>query len=71
MRTAIIRYTPCAVGLKPLAIQGEAHLCGLYQIISSKSISPWPGEAKPACAGWSGLFLQRPSISVATWSARW
>ncbi len=53
MRTAIIRYTPRAVGLKPSAIQGEARLRGLYRIISSKTISPRLYEAKPACAGYS------------------
>ena len=39
----------------------KARLRGLYRIISSKTISPRPGEAKTACAGQSGLFLQRPS----------
>ena len=54
MRTAIIRYTALAVGLKPSAIQGKARLRGLDRIIYSKTISPRPGKAKPACAGWTG-----------------
>jgi len=56
----IIRYTERAVGLKPSAIQGKARLRGLYRIISSKTISPRLSRAKPACAGYTGLFLQRP-----------
>ena len=34
----IIRYTPCAVGLKPSARQGKARLRGLWRIIYSKTI---------------------------------
>ena len=55
-----IRYPALAVGLKPSANQGEARLRGLYRIIYSKTISPRLCETKPACAGWSGLFPQRP-----------
>ena len=42
-------------------MQGEARLRGLHRIIYSKTISPRLCEAKPACAGYDGLFLQRPS----------
>jgi|GEM_PF-6529702 len=38
LRTAIIRSTALAVGLKPLARQGEARLRGLERIIYSKTI---------------------------------
>jgi hypothetical protein len=55
-----IRYAPLAVGLKPSAIECEARLRGLYRIISSKTISPRLWKAKPACAGYGGLFTQRP-----------
>ena len=56
----LFHYTALAVGLKPPARQGEARLRGLWRIISSKTISPRLSRAKPACAGWSGLFTQRP-----------
>ena len=56
----INRYAPFAVGLKPSARQGKARLRGLYRIIYSKTISPRLSRAKPACAGYGGLFLQRP-----------
>jgi hypothetical protein len=56
----LIRYTEPAVGLKPSARQGKARLRGLYRIIYSKTISPRLCKAKPACAGYTGLFLQRP-----------
>ena len=56
----ITRYTELAVGLKPSAMQGEARLRGLERIISSKTISPRLCKAKPAGAGCSGLFTQRP-----------
>ena len=56
----LFRYTALAVGLKPSANQGKARLRGLYRIISSKTISPRLARAKPACAGCSGLFTQRP-----------
>ena len=56
----LFRYTALAVGLKPSAMQGKARLRGLYRIISSKTISPRLAKAKPACAGYTGLFLQRP-----------
>ena len=61
LRTAIIRYTPRAVGLKPSAMECEARLRGLWWIIYSKTISPRLWNAKPACAGYGGLFTQRPS----------
>jgi len=48
------------VGLKPSAIQGKARLRGLYRIIYSKTISPRLYGAKPACAGYTGLSIQRP-----------
>jgi hypothetical protein len=41
-------------------MQGKARLRGLYRIISSKTIRPRLCKAKPACAGYTGLFLQRP-----------
>ena len=59
LRTTIIRYAPRAVGLKPSAMQGEARLRGLYQIIYSKTISPRLSMAKPACA--SRERQRRPS----------
>jgi hypothetical protein len=57
----LFRSTALAVGLKPSASQGEARLRGLYRIIYSKTISPRLCKAKPACAGYTGLFIQRPS----------
>ena len=54
-RTAIIRYPAQAVGLKPLARQGEACLRGRERNNYSKTISPRLGEAKPACAGYTGF----------------
>ena len=39
----------------------EARLRGLYRIIYSKTIRPRLWNAKPACAGYTGLFTQRPS----------
>jgi len=60
MGTAIIRSTARAVELKPSAMRDEAHLRGLYRIIYSKTISPRLWDAKPACAGFGGLFTQRP-----------
>ena len=56
----LFRYPALAVGLKPSANQGKARLRGLYRIISSKTISPRLTRAKPACAGYTGLFIQRP-----------
>ena len=56
----LIRSTARAVGLKPSAIQGEARLRGRERIIYSKTISPRLYKAKPACAGSTGSFLQRP-----------
>jgi hypothetical protein len=55
-----IRYAGLAVGLKPSATGCEARLRGLYRIIFSKTISPRLGDAKAACAGYTGLFFQRP-----------
>jgi len=48
-----IRYARLAVGLKPSARGCEGRLRGLYRIIYSKTISPRPGKAKPACAGYT------------------
>ena len=56
----LFHYPELAVGLKPSASQGEDRLRGLYRIIYSKTISPRLCEAKPACAGYTGLFLQSP-----------
>jgi hypothetical protein len=56
----LIRYTEPAVGLKPSARQGKARLRGLYRIIYSKTISPRLPRAKPACAGYTGVIVQRP-----------
>jgi len=56
----LFRYTALAVGLKPSARRGKARLRGLYRIIYSKTISPRLWNAKPACAGYTGLFIQRP-----------
>ncbi len=59
----LIRYTALAVGLKPSANQGKAHLRGLWRIIYSSlsaTRSPRLAKAKPACAGESGLCIQRP-----------
>jgi hypothetical protein len=50
-----IRYPALAVGLKPSAIEGEARLRRLERIISSKTIRPRLGKAKPACAGYGEL----------------
>ena len=56
----LFRYTALAVGLKPSARQGEARLRGLWRNNYSKTISPRLWNAKPACAGYTGLFLQGP-----------
>ena len=56
----LIRYTERAVGLKPSAMQGEARLRGLHRIIYSKTIRPRLDKAKPACAGYTGIIIQRP-----------
>ena len=55
----LLRYPALAAGLKPSARQGEARLRGLYRIISSTTISPRLGNAKPACAGESGKGHKR------------
>jgi hypothetical protein len=49
---------------QPSAMECEARLRGLWRIISSKTISPRLWNAKPACAGCGGLFLQRPFARV-------
>ena len=59
LRTAIIRYSPRAVGLKPSAIRGKARLRGLDRTYL-KIISPRLCRAKPACAGESGGIAQQP-----------
>jgi hypothetical protein len=56
----LFHYTALAVGLKPSANQGKARLRGLWRIIYSKTISPRLAKVKPACAGYTGLFIQRP-----------
>ena len=64
-----IRSPARAVGLKPSALQGEARLRGtrtptvtLSPLAARRSptTSPRLCKAKPACAGYDGLFLQRP-----------
>jgi hypothetical protein len=37
-------------------MQGEARLRGLHRIIYSKTISPRLWNAKPACAGYTGII---------------
>ena len=56
-----IRDASLAVGLKPSARQGEGRRRGLERMMYSKTISPRLRDAKPAGAGESGVFLQRPS----------
>jgi hypothetical protein len=56
----LFRYAALAVGLKPSANQGKARLRGLWRIMYSKTISPRLTRAKPACAGYGGLCIQRP-----------
>jgi len=55
-----IRHTGLAVGLKPSAMECEARLRGRERSMYSKTISPRLGDAKPACAGESGVCIQRP-----------
>jgi hypothetical protein len=55
-----IRSAGLAVGLKPSARGCEGRLRGLERMMYSKTISPQLRDAKPACAGYAGLFLQRP-----------
>jgi hypothetical protein len=43
-------------------MQGEARLRGLWRMMHPKTIRPRLCKAKPACAGYGGLFLQRPSF---------
>jgi len=61
----LIRYSPRAVGVNPLARQGEARLRGLERIISSKTISPRLSKTKPACAGYTELFRAYPNNPAA------
>ena len=56
----LIRYAPRAVGLKPSASQGEARLRGLWRSNYSTTIRPRLARAKPACAGYGGVIIQRP-----------
>ena len=49
-----IRCASLAVGLKPSAGQSEGRRRGLERMMYSKTISPRPGKAKPACAGSTG-----------------
>ena len=55
-----IRYAGLAVGLKPSARGCEARLRGLGRSMYAKTIRPRLGDAKPACAGESGVCMQRP-----------
>jgi hypothetical protein len=55
-----IRYAGLAVGLKPSARGCKGRLRGLSRIIDSKTISPRLGNAKAACAAYTGLLIQRP-----------
>jgi hypothetical protein len=50
MRTAIIRYAPRAVGLKPSAMRGEARLRGLRRNNYSKTTLNEP-SSPPRAAG--------------------
>jgi len=56
-----IRSAGLAVGLKPSATECEARLRGRERSMYSKTISPRLRNAKPACAGESGVCIQRPS----------
>ena len=56
----LFRSTALAVGLKPSAMECKARLRGLWRNNYSKTISPRLWNAKPACAGYTGLFLQGP-----------
>ncbi len=69
MGTAIIRYPPRAVGLMEIenSIRYAPCAVGLMEIENlfrstalAVGLKPSASAAKPACAGWSGLFLQRP-----------
>ena len=42
-------------------MRGDARLRGLWRIMYSKTIHPRLCEATPACAGYGGLFVRRPS----------
>jgi hypothetical protein len=52
----VFRYTALAVGLKPSAMQGEARLRGLYQIIYSKTII--------SVAAWGARFQECSTSST-------
>jgi hypothetical protein len=56
----LIRYAGLAVGLKPSARECEGRLRGLERSMYSKTISSRLRDAKPACAGESGVCIQRP-----------
>jgi hypothetical protein len=45
----------------PSAMRGDARLRGRERIMYSKTIHPRLCEATPACAGYGGLFVRRPS----------
>jgi hypothetical protein len=70
---ARLRGLARAVRLKPSAMRGEARLRGLARAVGLMEIEnlfrypalavglkPSASQAKPACAGCSGLFIQRP-----------
>jgi len=54
-----IRSAGLAVGLKPSARGCEGRLRGLERMMYSKTIRPRLRDAKPACAGESGVCIQR------------
>jgi hypothetical protein len=54
-----IRYPARAVGLKPSARECEARLRGRERNNYAKIIRPRLDEAKPPCAGESGIITQR------------
>jgi len=55
-----IRSAGLAVGLKPSARGCQGRLRGLERMMYSKPISRRLWHAKPACAGESGVCIQRP-----------
>ena len=55
-----LSYRLLAIGYQLSAMECEARLRGLERNNYSKTISPRPGKAKPACAGYSGIIAQRP-----------
>jgi len=60
-----IRYAGLAVGLKPSARGCEGRLRGLERMMYSKTIRPRLRNAKPACAGYTGLY--RFSLMASHW----